>query len=1400
MVAISSPLPHLPTDIVSLYSATDPLLFDLPVLVFHGPSTTVNSSLNSARMQAHVVTLAGLQSHPRITSSPNGPLYDAVKHLPREQQGDSVGRGLAIGLLKYFTSLPQTLKDAIRASPASALRKTGNRVASLFDARHAGELAGRMVKITSDKDVKAITTHLQAAFAERAISSIDVDVTLPPDTIGRMTDDGSTEVDQAEGEEDLPLKAYGRYAPLIKALGPSTFLPTTRIRRAPSRPKSLNRSKSFVRSQKESLRRELSEFVETEDRYVAKLHTLVTHVADHYRDRARGKQAQSASPGQDALRTLFPPSLDDILYVNTQFLEELRAVLKDTEDTAQADINSQELDPHASNGRAVIHGDGREDTGALAFAKLFLHWFPSFAQCYADYLRASSDFSRVLASFTKDPTSTFTQRVRQTGEQRLKSMLIEPVQRLPRYTLFIDNIVNLLPVAHPALTPLLRARDLITDICALDSLSAKDPRQLVTRLRTLISPWPQGLQPQGRIIAAADFAELRPPFRFDPTVAPKSTGVVLLFADVVVFARKSSDASLSARGLMAEIDRPSAEAMTASITAANSGQAFSKRLVFTQTLPLTLVRFSESTDGRIVWMTSTHDAPSSETDGQQAVRGEAGMRAFRLGGPYEDKASRWSEDVAKARIEGRYSEPERESGKWEMRSTNGGGSSLRIFASISENPGGTAMLHRGPPALIQIVVDEPRSHGDVVVGERGVEVLMRIFTLGGNRYQLHTRIITGDVSVDEVFEDDLPQVLLKRLGESIVTQNQPHNPALVRSFMLFNQDFLLSLDLQKRERTLKETAARPSSPVKMLTNFFAGGSMKESMIPAKQRTPIMGNIPKILPLVRKPSRPDIQNASALQAVADKVGKLAQQGSLVTQMDSPRSLEDTMTTYITAIHERRGHIEGRMLRNRAAADELTTNDVYNAFLEDPTKHENCADIPLDVLFAAFEKFLRRAWTDRMDAVIDQPTLNMILAKSETLSASNFEEYFRLIMSELAPPNRRAFRTILALLASLLDGAQHDGDRGSLTATFAEMLVPKGGSHAYIPLLDRLVQDLDRIFDEYTPANTTGRGTPMTGSINSTLRGARPIQAGSVSSNTSSLRKRLGLSTQSREQHRPESESKAGSVWRTLSKSSRGQTYAETGSISMSKASLLRTKSTDRDPRLVATQRPISHDRPSVFNAFSQRPGSAHADAPSSALGTLPVMTAPGSVARRHKRRSSLSDLQSLRQASGSLPMPALPLTQPKTAETVARPTTPEEVGPTELKSAKIRRPATPKTPSPVKKFVIAGRSSPVRKENAASPRSTLTERPTNVQGEEVLIAEHRSVRKAVGAGSGIPTLKGNLSTPSTLRKKEASPQRPSPRKASSMAERLNEVTEELRRVKAENARLKEEVEELRSLRA
>ena len=53
-----------------------------------------------------------------------------------------------------------------------------------------------------------------------------------------------------------------------------------------------------------------------------------------------------------------------------------------------------------------------------------------------------------------------------------------------------------------------------------------------------------------------------------------------------------------------------------------------------------------------------------------------------------------------------------------------------------------------------------------------------------------------------------------------------------------------------------------------------------------------------------------------------------------------------------------------LKNRHNADEMAVSELMNGLIKDPGKHAAAKAAPLDVLFSAFERFIRTSWKDSM----------------------------------------------------------------------------------------------------------------------------------------------------------------------------------------------------------------------------------------------------------------------------------------------------------------------------------------------------------------------------------------------------------------------------------------------------
>lgn len=566
-------------------------------------------------------------------------------------------------------------------------------------------------------------------------------------------------------------------------------------------------------------------------------------------------------------------------------------------------------------------------------------------------------------------------------------------------------------------------------------------------------------------------------------------------------------------------------------------------------------------------------------------------------------------------------------------------------------------------------------------------------------------------------------------------RNNIRSPALAATFLLRNQQILQSLKLEtERSETSSppERAFRPPSPVKLLSNLFGGSVARES--PGARRLnrhpPSLSDIPRMPPPSSgPPSRTQSRDGESSRPTSSS--RTAGFNGSELNLESLSKLEETFATYVLALHSRKGNIVGRTLRGRAGADELVVNELYNALLEEPTNHEAAAQSSVDVLFSAFEKFLKVAWQEKMGPVISQSVLNSLQIKSDAMHPAEFEEFFLMTFNEMPQHSQRSLRAIMKLLSDLLDGTGNDGDRGILTVAFAEILVPDNTANDYISLLDRFISDIEALFDGQPPS------TPNYGSMTSESR-IRATNTGSLSSNASSLRKRFGFGTLSRENSKSEHESKVGSLWRTLSKTGHS---GDSQPASISKAATLgRSNSTDTNIR-TSPKRPSSRDRPTVLGAFTFENGEGFSGKSfvGAGLGTIGEVP-PAAGPPRKKRRSSLSDLKSL-QASAN----HTPTWSPQT--------------PRRLDSAQrgIRQRSTsPHTPSPTKpptNIPTPTRlGSPIRKEN--SPGNALDRPPmrrvhsrepqTTGKSEEVTIKSFSPSKRRTGSISAIPTLRSAAS--------------------------------------------------------
>lgn len=557
----------------------------------------------------------------------------------------------------------------------------------------------------------------------------------------------------------------------------------------------------------------------------------------------------------------------------------------------------------------------------------------------------------------------------------------------------------------------------------------------------------------------------------------------------------------------------------------------------------------------------------------------------------------------------------------------------------------------------------------------------------------------------------------------------PQNRTMTESIVHSNFEILRYLAGYLMPQMKTPRGFRPPSPSKLLSSLLGGNQSKETHT-SSSKTPtsatLLGEFPKMPPprghLSRSNTLPSVFPAKE-EKKEDKREETPSKISMVSassrETESPFSvLEQAFAAYVLALQSRSGNIVGRTLRARENVDRSAVNELYNVLLEDPSRIQMAAEVPVDTLFVAFETFMANAWPEQVGPVLDPSSMKLLQSQFDTMFPRDFDENFRRFLADMSPQNRRALASLVRLLAELLDASGNDGDRGALTAAFAEVLTVEGDPMQHISLLDRLVDDFDNLFDEFIPGGASVEGAlscDQTQSVSQT--------AGSMNSNASSFRRRFGFGLH-RENSKAEGESKVSSILRTLSKS-KGSNDSE---ASTPRNSLLRSKSIDVDTSLAYLLRPGSRDRTgaSISQENIRRPGSSQEETAS--LSSARGISTNGVVKVRRKRRSSLSDLRpgtASSDASGVSPGRSQRPTTPGSSTNLAQaetmtPSKHDRPQTSQGSGSMVRSTSPAKGGSPIRLTSPSRRSptrpaTPSRKENI-DPKLSQTERSPRKKGE------------------------------------------------------------------------------------
>ncbi len=744
---ITSHSPVLSQDRLTAFHTADPLLNEDPIVALYGISSTISASgAPNSRIQVHILTPAGLQSFPRLSISPSAAHYKAVESLPRAEQGDEVCRGLAFGLLKYFSELPEAAKNAwiqhsLRASQPAPVR--------LFSEDHAAQLASHMTKV---EDSAAVVRAVESAFAPQNVPFLDVDVVLPDELSKSRHGKPQT------GDTDrVHCVNYGIYAPLVAMLGDCSHShkPATRQAHSITAPK--NGPTNFTKVRKEGVRLEMCGLLDTEERYVDKLQELLTCITVDSPEIIPPRPISIANPGVGVLENLLLPSLEQLFEGHSKFLEDLQHIISDTENAAIADIEATLEDP--VHWGLTLQVPTLDATGATLLAECLLRWIPSFATNYENYFRHHAQLCRELKQLLSNGDSPYARHVHNIGEQRLMSLLIEPIQRLPRYNLYIANIIKSLPSGHQALGPLTNATVAIAKICSED-LRARSPSHRA-RLEQLVSSWPPGIACQGSFITAVDALKLQPPYDLENTNAEQDSHILLLFTDLLITLRKTSQSAPSAAHLALDLDT----APTPVLDPSKQNHRRHNSLEFYSSAALSAMHFAERNGGKVI-VVALATQPTRSQDGTRQLPDTSLFNStslFQLQGSYQGRASDFIETLVQTRVESRLVEANQENATHNIRKLQRNNDApLGLLFTLYQEGKDNDRLHGLDHAPIRIIVDRHQCNGKHQLGHDGTEMVVSIYVDGNGFYTMECEALNERTTRDKVTLELVVPVLSKR--------------------------------------------------------------------------------------------------------------------------------------------------------------------------------------------------------------------------------------------------------------------------------------------------------------------------------------------------------------------------------------------------------------------------------------------------------------------------------------------------------------------------------------------------------------------------------------------------------------------------------------------------------------
>ncbi|KAF7332014.1 DH domain-containing protein [Mycena kentingensis (nom. inval.)] len=283
------------------------------------------------------------------------------------------------------------------------------------------------------------------------------------------------------------------------------------------------------------------ELVETERTYVKRLRSLKYDYADHLRNFARTKST-AIIPAYEA-KTLFG-NVDNLLPVNEAFLVDLERMV-------------------APNGEQAVGGVG--DVALRHFKEL--RGFEQYKQYYVKREEAQIIFEREMGKKSSGFASYIDAIKYQASESRnrvgLRELLINPVQRIPQYTLMFRTMIKHMSSDDPQRAKLIEADELASKIALAEPDEETKRAAIFFCLSTSIDGFPPDLFSNSRrFIDCIDVEDILSDAPMSSAASANSSSLgslhctLFLFDDkLLIVKRPSGDKNGRALAGLAELDK-----------------------------------------------------------------------------------------------------------------------------------------------------------------------------------------------------------------------------------------------------------------------------------------------------------------------------------------------------------------------------------------------------------------------------------------------------------------------------------------------------------------------------------------------------------------------------------------------------------------------------------------------------------------------------------------------------------------------------------------------------------------------------------------------------------------------------------------------------------------------------